>query len=846
MTPRGLVKGHSDLAASAAYEPEPAAAAAARRFVRETLHSWHVADRSSRLVDDVVLLTSELVTNAIVHAGTRLQVSCRLDGGEVEVAVRDRHPARTIRDVFAAGDDAERTNGRGLLLPAALASSWGVSYARTAKAVWFRMALKEKAAESNAAPRVGTREAQTPEDVTREVSICEAHTSEAQTPTSEAQTHTSEVQTRISELETYTPEAPPRASEVQAHTSRGQAHTSEAQIASGPGEVPWYAAPPADPGADGAVPMASDDEVIAGIGRLSYDELLRHTVEMARDVAGADAVYALVADEDGELRMRAGAGIAAPELLARFAGPIAQVAQVPHADPSSRLPAVYNEMGQFLAEPAATPLPEGAMVTVPFLAEGRVTGMLAAAAAERNSFSSADIDRLQRLADRVALSLERARLTELERTRRGRISFLAEASDLLAGTLDQHKTIALAAQLVVPRLASWCAVYLADDGGPPTPAYVWHCDETYCDALTALLARMPPPEVPPSGGARQWSLPRAQIAPWENVDFAADAVWCCPLVARGRALGAFVIGRPAGDRFPREAIEMVEDLGRRAALALDNARLYSQQLQTSQALQRSLLPPEVPKVRGVDLAVEYTAAGEGNEVGGDFYDLFTVADGRWRFSIGDVCGTGPQAAAVTGLARYTMRILAREGRGIAAVLDRLNRLILDEGPRARFLTLVHGEITSGAVGRQRGTGSVPRGAGGARSGAARSAPGRAPAVRVSLVCAGHPPPLLMRAGEKPELAVSSQPLLGVLDQVSFRAKSLRLYSGDVLLCVTDGLTERRHAGRLFDDDDGLRQVFATCGGLNAGGVAARIMRAVRGFAPEPPADDMALIVMRVL
>ncbi len=789
MTPRGLVKGHSDLAASAAYEPEPAAAAAARRFVRETLHSWHVADRSSRLVDDVVLLTSELVTNAIVHAGTRLQVSCRLDGGEVEVAVRDRHPARTIRDVFAAGDDAERTNGRGLLLPAALASSWGVSYARTAKAVWFRMALKEKAAESNAAPRVGTREAQTPEDGTREVSICEAHTSEAQTPTSEAQTHTSEVQTRISELETYPPEAPPRASEVQAHTSRGQAHTSEAQIASGPGEVPWYAAPPADPGADGAVPMASDDEVIAGIGRLSYDELLRHTVEMARDVAGADAVYALVADEDGELRMRAGAGIAAPELLARFAGPIAQ---------------------------------------------------------ERNSFSSADIDRLQRLADRVALSLERARLTELERTRRGRISFLAEASDLLAGTLDQHKTIALAAQLVVPRLASWCAVYLADDGGPPTPAYVWHCDETYCDALTALLARMPPPEVPPSGGARQWSLPRAQIAPWENVDFAADAVWCCPLVARGRALGAFVIGRPAGDRFPREAIEMVEDLGRRAALALDNARLYSQQLQTSQALQRSLLPPEVPKVRGVDLAVEYTAAGEGNEVGGDFYDLFTVADGRWRFSIGDVCGTGPQAAAVTGLARYTMRILAREGRGIAAVLDRLNRLILDEGPRARFLTLVHGEITSGAVGRQRGTGSARSGAGGARSGAARPAPGRAPAVRVSLVCAGHPPPLLMRAGEKPELAVSSQPLLGVLDQVSFRAKSLRLYSGDVLLCVTDGLTERRHAGRLFDDDDGLRQVFATCGGLNAGGVAARIMRAVRGLAPEPPADDMALIVMRVL
>ena len=92
------MKGRRDLAASAAYEPEPAAAAAARRFVRETLRSWQLADRSSRLVDDAVLLTSELVTNAIVHAGTPLQVSCRLEDGEVEVTVQDRHPARTLRE----------------------------------------------------------------------------------------------------------------------------------------------------------------------------------------------------------------------------------------------------------------------------------------------------------------------------------------------------------------------------------------------------------------------------------------------------------------------------------------------------------------------------------------------------------------------------------------------------------------------------------------------------------------------------------------------------------------------------------------------------------------------------
>ena len=137
------MRGRSDLVASAAYQPEPAAAAAARRFVRQTLQSWDVSARAwdpDRVVDDAVLLTSELVTNAVVHAGTPLDVTCRLTSGELEVAVRDRHPARTLPDIpEAASTSAER--GRGLLLPSVLASSWGVTYARTAKAVWFRMSL---------------------------------------------------------------------------------------------------------------------------------------------------------------------------------------------------------------------------------------------------------------------------------------------------------------------------------------------------------------------------------------------------------------------------------------------------------------------------------------------------------------------------------------------------------------------------------------------------------------------------------------------------------------------------------------------------------------------------------
>ena len=139
------MEGSSDLVASAAYQPEPAAVAAARRFVRETLQSWLAAEQAPEgrgLVDDAVLLTSELVTNAVVHAGTPVQVTCKLADGGLEVMVRDSLPASMVPGpVKDENIPAERTSGRGLLLPSALASAWGVTYGRAAKAVWFRMGL---------------------------------------------------------------------------------------------------------------------------------------------------------------------------------------------------------------------------------------------------------------------------------------------------------------------------------------------------------------------------------------------------------------------------------------------------------------------------------------------------------------------------------------------------------------------------------------------------------------------------------------------------------------------------------------------------------------------------------
>jgi serine phosphatase RsbU (regulator of sigma subunit)/anti-sigma regulatory factor (Ser/Thr protein kinase) len=731
------VDGPQNLVAAADFDPEPSAAAAARRFVRETLISSGLP-LDDDAVSDAVLLTSELVTNAVVHAGTPVQLTCRINGTNIEVSVLDRHPARVIPDPPGATAVVDRPSGRGLLLPAALSASWGVTYAASAKAVWFRLG----------------------------------------------------------------PDAGPDA---------------------GPDPV-------ADTGSDAAEAdapsvRASARRRITDLLQLGYDELLGHAVELARDAAAADAAYALIADEDGELRMRAAVGGGIPQL---------QADDEDTDEDSGARPAgmatfldLYNrfsQRGTDLAQVQNEPL--HSLLTVPLAADSRVIGMLAMASAEPDRFTQADLARVQDVADRMAVPLERARLAEHDRIRRARLSFLAEASDLLAGNLDQEKTVALAAQLVVPRLAAWCAALLPGEDGELSPAYVWHADESLIDALTGLLNEAPAPQVRHGEGPREWSLNAAAASPARDLgsaaaaELASDPAWCLPLVARDRSLGIFLIGRPREGALAREAVELAEDLTRRVALALDNARLYSEQLQATNALQRSLLPPELPDIPGVELAAGYEAAGEGNEVGGDFYDVFEATPGRWRFAIGDVCGKGPEAAAVTGLTRHALRILAREGHDVPTVLERLNALIVDEGSRARFITLIHGEL--------------------------RPASASGEAAVVSLVCAGHPQPLVLRSAGGVEAVAEPQPLLGVLDGVTFEQNTFRLSPGDVLLCVTDGVTERRCGDRLLDDDDGLRDLLGDCPDLNAGSVVARIQRTVREFGPDPPTDDLALLVFRGL
>ncbi|MFJ9110723.1 SpoIIE family protein phosphatase [Streptomyces sp. NPDC102283] len=456
-----------------------------------------------------------------------------------------------------------------------------------------------------------------------------------------------------------------------------------------------------------------------------------------------------------------------------------------------------------------------------------------------------------RAAEILAPAARRAERDDAVWDSRGAPAFLAEASDLLAGQLDEDLVAAIAGQLLVPRLADWCAIWLeAEGGGPaaePRLARVWHSDETGTEPLRAVLEREPlrlpagigsgPVPVPVPWPAHLAEKDRADTpAPPPHPGGRDGAALAFRITAGGRALGTVLVGREGVAQVPEAVASLIEDFVRRLGLAVGAARAYTRQATISRILQRGLLPSKVAEIPGVTSALVYEPSDDG-VVGGDFYDIFPCPGDRWCFVLGDVQGSGPEAAVVTGLARPWLRLLSREGFGVGEVLDRLNRLLLDDameaaeaaalmvaaaggqqlhdGTQSRFLSLLYGEV-------------VPLPDGG---------------VRCTVASAGHPLPLLLRPDGSVRPAAEPQVLLGVVEDVAYESQVFDLAPGDTLLCVTDGVTERRSGPLMFDDGDGLARVLAGCAGLPAEATAEHIRRAVHEFAEQPPDDDVALLVL---
>ncbi|TWJ10780.1 serine phosphatase RsbU (regulator of sigma subunit) [Stackebrandtia albiflava] len=642
-------------------------------MVREVLAEVGLTD----LLDEALLLTTELATNGVVHAGTDIDVNVVADDSGVTVTVTD-YRSGPIEPTTLTPPDEMAEHGRGLLLVDQFASSWGTSHDASGKGVWFRLDRHGKSA--------GTAE-------------------------------------RGAE------EPPPVASaEVSEEDVEATARAAE--------RVSWL--------------IHVNDELRQ---RLTLTQLLSEMLLRLCEVVGAAGGVVWLDGGDGPVALaRQGTTGTAPPV------------RVP-------LPLTLPDSGHLEVFPDR-PAP-------PY--------WLSLAALS---------------ADRMGLAIETDRIAHTDRRRRNWLTFLAEAGELLAQSLDVDLTLALIPQIMVPRLGEWSAVHVIDEWNELKLAAVLHTDESKLPRLKQLL-----------GGAGAARLAEARSGgavvplppPLEGV--------VVPLTARGQVLGTLTVGRPVDRTHTPDDITILEDAARRAALAIDNARIHSDRHQIAQAFQQALLPSALPVAEGVGFAAEYVPASTGTDVGGDFYDVVELSGGRFSVSVGDVCGKGAQAAAVTGLVRDVLRVMARDERPLPRTLELLNHTLLEQPEEGRYATL-----------------------------ATALAEPDGDDLAVTLYLSGHERPLLLHADGRCDYVGSLGTAVGLLPNLAVNPARLSLRPGDALVFYTDGVTERRHGNQLFGHS-GICRALRPLGGYPAKVIATKLRTEVLNFSDEDPRDDMAILVL---
>jgi serine phosphatase RsbU (regulator of sigma subunit) len=290
-----------------------------------------------------------------------------------------------------------------------------------------------------------------------------------------------------------------------------------------------------------------------------------------------------------------------------------------------------------------------------------------------------------------------------------------------------------------------------------------------------------------------------------------------PIKTGERLLGTLSIAlSPQRDDFGEREVALVKELARRASTAIENARLYAERTYVAETLQQSLLPASLPAVEGFDLAAVYSPAAGGTEVGGDFYDVFETGRGAWGVTIADVCGKGVEAAAVTALARHTLRAAALHRDACAQMLETVNDALLRNFQGGQFCTMALAVVETEAA-RAR--------------------------AELTLALAGHPTPYVIRADGRVEAVGRAGSLLGVVATPTLHEIEVVMEPGDTLVLYTDGVIEARtRRGRLGHER--LRRILQPCAGASAMEVVANIEHGLAARRSGAELDDLALLAMR--
>jgi GAF domain-containing protein len=468
--------------------------------------------------------------------------------------------------------------------------------------------------------------------------------------------------------------------------------------------------------------------------------------------------------------------------------------------------------------------------TFPLLIEGRPIGVLNLGWRhaphpddEQQRFTLA-------LCGQCAQALDRARLHEADERTAQRQRYLAKASHDLSASLDFGATVEHVARLIVPELADACSVMVIDGEGIKPVAHA-HIDperekllrlmsqRTDATAISYLtrIARTGEPiinEVIPSNLVDATALDDEHRQQLRALDI--RSAMAVPLRARGNTVGLLGLHMTnSGRRFGPDDVATILDLSDRAAMAIDNARTFQLRDQVAETLQRSLLPRRLPRIPGAQVAARYQSALPGVEVGGDFYDVFEGED-DWTLVLGDVCGKGPNAAALTAMVRYTLRAWAIQLRQPSDILTAVNGSILRQAEgEDQFCTVVYARLVATPAG-----------------------------MRVTVSSGGHPLPMVVRADGSVRKVGSPGSLLGLFPDVRVTDETTELGAGDALVLYTDGVTEARGDSGEFGEDRLIR-LLSDLAGADAETMANAVQRAVNDFSGRTRRDDIAVLVMRV-
>jgi len=472
-----------------------------------------------------------------------------------------------------------------------------------------------------------------------------------------------------------------------------------------------------------------------------------------------------------------------------------------------------------------------ALAVVPLEVDGRRLGGIALGFDAAHEFGPDERELLTTAANLFAQALDRARLYDEQQRNADRQQFLARASMLFARAFDPDEILGELARLAVPRLADWCSVSIPEHGEIATVA-VAHSDPARVARAREYLERYPSRLDGSTGAGAVLATGQSQFVARVTDDMIESipspdqrrrlrelgliSVISVPLVARGPVLGTLtLVNSESGRHFDADDLAFAEDLGNRAGRVLENSRLYARERHLAETLQSSLLPSTLPSIPALEIAARYIPADEGSEVGGDVYDAFAIGEDRgFAFVVGDVCGKGPEAAALTALARYTVRAEA-ERLAPGTILGGLNEAILRQHAGTRFLTMVYLWVRPHADG-----------------------------IDYVMANGGHPPAIVVRTDGRVEEVKPEGTILGVFPDSGYEQVVLEVNDGDVVILYTDGVTEARAPSGEFFGVERLLAVLASQAGRSTQDIVVAIESALDEFRGHRRfTDDIALMVL---